>query len=62
MSAIEKVMTAAPFTQDNTNEQADIIVLDAGIVGVSVALHLQTRGCKVILLTIHQFCRDRLTT
>ena len=42
-------MTAAPFTQDNTNEQADIIVLDAGIVGVSVALHLQTRGCKVIL-------------
>ena len=31
-------------------EQADVIVLGAGIVGVSVALHLQERGRRVLLV------------
>ena len=30
--------------------RADVVVLGAGIVGVSVALHLQKRGRSVVLL------------
>ena len=33
--------------------KADILVLGAGMVGVSAALHLQQRGCDVILLDRH---------
>ena len=33
-----------------TGRQADVIVLGAGIVGVSVALHLQERGRRVLLV------------
>ncbi len=32
------------------SERSDVLVLGAGIVGVSVALHLQQRGCAVTLL------------
>ena len=34
--------------------KADVLVLGAGIVGVSAALHLQKRGRDVILIDRHE--------
>lgn len=39
-----------PATMTTATGQADVIVLGAGIVGVSVALHLQERGRRVLLV------------
>src|SRR6185369_1054454 len=37
-----------------TEPKADVVVLGAGMVGVSAALHLQQRGRDVILLDRHE--------
>lgn len=39
-------------------EQADVIVLGAGMVGVSAALHLQKRGRDVILIDKHELAGE----
>ena len=38
-----------------TEPKADVLVLGAGMVGVSAALHLQKRGRDVILVDRHEF-------
>lgn len=43
-------MERIPTTMATATGQADVIVLGAGIVGVSVALHLQERGKSVLLV------------
>jgi glycine/D-amino acid oxidase-like deaminating enzyme len=40
---------------------ADVIVLGAGMVGVSVALHLQKRGRDVVLIDRREAGRKRAT-
>ncbi|CAH1648557.1 FAD-binding oxidoreductase [Hyphomicrobiales bacterium] len=42
--------TGFPCAMTTATRQADVIVLGAGIVGVSAALHLQERGRKVLLV------------
>src|SRR6201992_1024121 len=40
------------------NAKADVLVLGAGMVGVSAALHLQKQGRDVILVDKHQFAGE----
>lgn len=50
MPLVGRVETGLPGAMTTATRQTDVIVLGAGIIGVSVALHLQERGRTVLLV------------